>query len=166
MARLFDRNLRQVPSMTIQAQYRTFLDGLEKETGSFSAEKMKDVDSKELIKAFLAKPALYTNIEMIMQAISVGCIKLSEESVAESMISRYNIHNQELRKVSEETANNEMFIAYNGPEIGESNQLLVDALKEHFKHKDWHFVKQTGLFSSESKTVTRLLKKKGRLPFY
>ena len=78
------------------------------------------------------------------------------------MISRYNIHNQELRKVPEETGNNEMFIAYNGPEIGESNQLLV----EHFKHKDWHFVKQTGLFSSESKTVTRLLKKKGRLPFY
>ena len=63
-------------------------------------------------------PELYTNIKMVMQAICVGCIKLSFESVAESLISKYNIHNNKLRCISEETAQFEMFIAYNSPEIG------------------------------------------------
>ena len=49
---------------------------------------------------------MFTNVEMVMQAISVGCIKLS----AESMISKYNLHNTPLRSISEETAQDEMFI--------------------------------------------------------
>ena len=55
-----------------------------------------------------------------MHAICVGCIKLSVESVAELMILKYNIHNNEFRCISEETAHLEMFVAYNGPEQGES----------------------------------------------
>ena len=36
-----------------------------------------------------------------------------------------------------------MFVAYNGPEIGESDKLLSEALREHFfKPKGWHFVTQ------------------------
>ena len=66
-----------------------------------------------------------------MQAISVGCIKLSVDSVAESIISKYNLHNNPLRSISEETAQDEMFISYNGPEIGESDE----ALTKHFKPK-------------------------------
>ena len=49
----------------------------------------------------------------------MGCIKLGV-SVGESMISKYDIHNNELRCISEETAQSKMFVAYNGPEIGES----------------------------------------------
>ena len=65
-------------------------------------------------------PDLYRNIEMVMQAICDGCIKLSVESVAESMISKYNSHNNELRCIFEETAHLEMLVAYSGPEIEES----------------------------------------------
>ena len=43
----------------------------------------------------------YGNVEMV---ICVGCIKRTVESVAESMISKYNIHNNELRYIYEETA--------------------------------------------------------------
>ena len=38
-----------------------------------------------------------------MQAIFVACIKLSVEAVAEAMISKYNLHNNPLRRISEET---------------------------------------------------------------
>ena len=61
------------------------------ETKKYSIQKVEDIDSKEFIKNFLAKPKLFTNVEMVMQAISVACIKLSVESVAESMISKYNL---------------------------------------------------------------------------
>ena len=114
----------------------------------------------------MKKPHLYENIEMVMQAICVGCIKLSVESVAESMISKYNIHNNELRCISEETAQLEMFVAYNGPEIGDSDKLLSEALSEHFKPKGWHFVTNNALYSDEGKTAGRILKQKSRLPFF
>ena len=36
---------------------------------------------------------LYTEIDAVIQACIVGSIKISVESVAESIISKYNIHN-------------------------------------------------------------------------
>ena len=108
------------------------------------------------------KPDLYRNSVMVMQAICVGCIKLSVESIAESMISKYNIHNNELRCISEETAHLEMFVAYNGPKIGESDKLLIEALKEH----SMHFVTHNALYSDGGKTAGRILKKKSCLPFF
>ena len=163
---VIDRNLRQVPLTDIQTQFRVFLDRLLEETSSLSLKEAQELDSKELIRSFLKKPHLYENIEMVMQAICVGCIKLSVESVAESMISKYNIHNNELRCISEETAQLEMFVAYNGPEIGDSDKLLSEALSEHFKPKGWHFVTNNALYSDEGKTAGRILKQKSRLPFF
>jgi hypothetical protein len=58
------------------------------------------------------------------------CITLSEELVAELMISKYNIHNNDLRHKSEETAPLEMFVAYNRPERYDSDNLLSKALTE------------------------------------
>ena len=130
---VIDRNLRQLPLTDIQKQFRVFLDRLLEETSSLSLKEAQELDSKELIRSFLKKPHLYENIEMVMQAICVGCIKLSVESVAESMISKYNIHNNELRCISKETAQLEIFVAYNGPEIRDSDKLLSEALSEHFK---------------------------------
>ena len=82
-AHALDRNLRQVPLMNIQAQYRVFLDRLVEETSSLSLKEVKELKSKKLIRTFMMKPDLYKNIEMV---ICVGCIKLSVESVADSMI--------------------------------------------------------------------------------
>ena len=101
-----------------------------------------------------------------MHAICVGCIKLSVESVAELMILKYNIHNNEFRCISEETAHLEMFVAYNGPEIEESDKLLGEALTEHFMPKGWHFVTHNALYSDGGKTAGRILKKKSCLPFF
>ena len=134
-AHALDRNLTQVTLMNIQAQYRVFLDRLVEETSSLSRKEVKELDSEDLSRTFMIKPDPYRNIEMFLPSICVGCIKLSVESVAESMISKYNIHNNELRCISEETAQLEMLVAYNGPEIEESDKLLGEALTEHFMPK-------------------------------
>ena len=76
---------------------------------------------------------LYKGIELIMQACAVGAIKISVESVAESMISKYNIHNSNIRPIGEDTDVHEMIIDYNGPEIGEADDVLVKTLQLHFK---------------------------------
>ena len=57
-----------------------------------------------------------------------GAIKISIESVAESIISRYALHNRKIRKVYVSPANDEMFIAVNEPELGKAYALLVKAL--------------------------------------
>jgi protein-arginine kinase len=71
-AQALDRNLRQVPLMNVQAQFRVILDRLVEETSSLSLKDVKELDSKELIRKFLMKPDLYRNIEMVVQAIFVG----------------------------------------------------------------------------------------------
>ena len=127
-AQILDRNLLQATLTHLQAQFRVFLDRLEEETSNSSIEYLMKTDSKEIIKNFHAKADLFKNV----QAISVGCIKLSVESVAESIISKFNLHNNRLRSISEETAHDEMFLSYNyGLEIRESDGLLSEALARH-----------------------------------
>ena len=63
---------------------------------------------------------MYSGIEAVMQACVVGSIKTSVESVAESMISKYNIHNSKIRRITDDVADDEMIIDYNGPDIGEA----------------------------------------------
>ena len=67
---------------------------------------------------------LYDGIEIIMQATAVSAIKLSVESIVESFISVYNLHNNKLRPMEEETVDDEMMIHLNGPEIGECDNIL------------------------------------------
>ena len=72
------------------------------------------------------------------------------------MISKYNLHNNPLRRISEETAQvaqDEMFISYNGPEFGESDKLLSEALTKHFKPKAWHFANQNNLFENRNVAI-------------
>ena len=64
-------------------------------------EKLEDSDPKDLIELFLSDSKLYTCIELVLQACIV--IKISLESVAESMISKYNIHNSKIRPVDDIT---------------------------------------------------------------
>ena len=62
-----------------------------------------------------------------MRATYEACVKRSVESVAESVISVYNQHNCKIRNIGEQNANDELFVAYNGPEIGEVEEVLRDA---------------------------------------
>ena len=60
-------------------------------------------------------------------------IKISVESVAESMLSKHNIHNSKIRPVDDITVEHEMMIDYNRPDIGEADGVLIEALHMHFR---------------------------------
>ena len=72
-----------------------------------------------------------------------------------------------MRPIGEETVNDELFIAFNGPEIGEADQTLKSALDLHFSSRGgrWHF-STNSLFKTAGPTVTKKLQKKNKLNIY
>ena len=153
--------------MEISNQFRLFLSRLQEVTKDDSVTKLEKSDPKELIKKFMVNEDLYSGIEAVIQACVVGSIKISVESVAESMISKYNIHNSNIRSIADDIADDEMMIDYNGPDIGEADKLLIESLYLHFKdnRNGIHFY--TGnIFRSHGKTVENILSSKSRLPLY
>ena len=51
----------------------------------------------------------------------------------ESLIPNYNNHNSKIRRISDEIADFEMMIDYNGPESGEADILLMESPMLHFQ---------------------------------
>ena len=65
---------------------------------------------------------------------------MSVKIVSESFILVVNLHNTKLQPFDEESSDNELFVVYNGPEIGEAENILKEALALHFKDSHgWHF---------------------------
>ena len=54
----------------------------------------------------------------------------------------------------------------NGPEIGEADNTLKDALDRHFDVRPWHFLVNRNIFKTPGETVNDILNKKSKLPFY
>ena len=67
-----------------------------------------------------------------MHVTLVGAIKLSVEGVAESIISKYSIHNGKTRPIKDEAVNDEMFVDVNGPQLGEADEMLSKAFDMKF----------------------------------
>ena len=85
----------------------------------------------------------------------------------QSLISKYAIHNSKLRVIKDNTANDEMFISVNGPEIGEADPLLEKDLDRKFAgHRGWHFSTQQHLFRTSRKIVENILKHKNLMNIY
>ena len=99
-----DRNLRIIDKEVIENQFRVFLNRLQNETKSRPSDDLEKSDPKHLIQRFIKNEHLYAGIEMVMQATAVAAVKMSVESIAESFISIYNLHNNKLRPIGEETA--------------------------------------------------------------
>ena len=102
-----------------------------------------------------------------MRACYEACVKISDESIGESVISVYKKHNDKLRKLSEENVNDELFVALNGPELGEADEVLQKSLDLHFgkSFNGWHFVTNT-LFRTNGVVIDAMLKKKKKLGIY
>ena len=149
------RSVKCVERSEIENQFYKFTKRLEKITQHKSYEQLEKTDSKELIQTFGSSPSLYEGIELVMRATYEASVKLSVESVAESVISVYNLHNNQLRKLNEDTANDELFVAYNGPEIGEADEVLRQALNLHFSKTrgGWNF--STQLFKTAGVVVEK-----------
>ena len=64
------------------------------------------------------------------------------ESTVESMGSKLEHHNMEGRRITTEHLNEEVFVAWNGPEIQHCDNVLSTrgALNRYFGGKQWHFI--------------------------
>ena len=101
--------------------------------------------SKDLIRRYLCTDLeLFKGIEMVMAATVVGCIKFGLESVAESMISKYNLHSSDIRPISDDALHSEMIVNCNGPSINEADNILSEVASYYFSkqktNQGWRFV--------------------------
>ena len=161
-----ERGLREIDETELENQFATFINRLGKVVEQKSIEEIDKIDPKKLIKQFMNDPTLYEGVEMVMQATLAAAIKMSVESIAESVISKYANHNTKIRPIADTTANDEMFIAVNGPEIGEADNVLTKALNLKFGSSSWHFSVQQNLFRTSGPTVGKLLNKKSSFNIY
>ena len=81
------RSIRDVEDDDIKSQFHTFLKRLEAAVSDRKIEDLELTDPKLLIKLFSSSSSLFDGIEIIMRATYEACIKISVESVAESVIS-------------------------------------------------------------------------------
>ena len=164
------RSLRNIPSSIITNQFKIFIQRLHEETKNMTNDQIKKTDSKELIKRFLKTDLyLYKDIEMIMAAAVVGCIKLGLESIAESMISKYNIHSSYIRPISDDSVHNEMVIDCNGPSINEADDVLSEAASYYFSQQksknDWNFVTNNNINGRHGTVIKKKFSIHSRFPF-
>ena len=133
----------------------------------------KTIDSKRLIKEFLADEKLFTGVELTLHSIVTSAVKVSVESVVESLVSRYEVHFDAKRQLKEDHALEEMEIAENGPELVHADRLLSLAMDKYWKEKDsadgtWHFCHNTNdirTYCKYSKVVKKLMNVKPKFPF-
>ena len=155
------RSVKSVEEDEIQSQFYVFLKRLEIVTKADTNEILDKKDPKELIKLFSSSPQLYEGIELLMRATYEACIKISVESVgdSESIISIYNQHQSKIRNISEDNANDELLISFNGPEVGEADNILKQALDLHFAKygKGWHFTTNSP-FKTSGATFIKVLR--------
>ena len=69
------------------------MDRLYKEFEDKILDDIKEADSKQKIIKLLGTPAHFREIEVVLQATVIDAIKISVESVAESIISKYALNN-------------------------------------------------------------------------
>ena len=97
-------------------------------------DELKSTDAKVLIKKFFdPKKKLYHGIEMIMKA----SVKMSCESVLESLVSIYKNYFDARRNMNEENTSE----ALNGPNLAHSTSIIKEAMDSYWKPKGspWHF---------------------------
>jgi hypothetical protein len=142
------RSLNNVTDNEIQRQYRQFLKTLEELTKDYSFVQLNVTDPKDILKQlFDPDRALYNNIEMVMQAISVCCVKVSCESGLESLVSIFENHFDARRNMNEDSTAQEFMIAVNGPNLSHADSVIKDAMNSYWQSKGsaWHFFRTSVL---------------------
>ena len=122
------------------------------------------LDSKEIIQSILKKEniALFRNVKVIIHLICVACVKVSVESVVESLVSRYEKYFDSSRQPTEQHSLDEMIIAENGTLPHHADEMLGRAMNQ-----DWRVAnRETHSYTGNCcKVVGKLLDQKSKLPF-
>ena len=129
-----------------------------------------------MIKALLKnESALHEGVEVIVHLICVAAIKVSIESVAESLVSRYETHFNSSRQSNELNSLEEMIISEKGPLLQHADPILEKAMSLYWKNAgqdsngEWHFLRKSNDIRSytggSSKVVGKLLDAQSKLSF-
>ena len=165
--RIITRLLKKVDDESLSLQHIWFLRSLMELTNKMSIEDLQKTNSKTLIKQFVDDKNCYTGVEFIIHGVLVASIKVSVESVAESMISKYALHFSKLRNLNEEKVHYEMMIDVNGPEIGECDAILKESLNHYFSGEKWHFnTSSAAAFRTSGVATTKVLSNKSKMMIY
>ena len=163
-------SVSKISDNDIKENYIRFSKKLEIHINKYDLDK---ISSMNLIKDFINTDLrLFEDIEITMHCICVASIKISVESVVESLISRYEKHFHPAIQLPEENALEEMIIAENGPCLAKSASVLEAAMNDYWtsttKNGHWHFLRSTKLeefIKEEGKTLRKLLNEKSPLTF-
>ena len=68
-----------------------------------------------------------------------AAVKISVESVVESLVSRYEKHYPSSRQMAEEHTLEEMSLSENGPLLHQAESILKRAMDNYWKGGPWHF---------------------------
>ena len=107
---------------------------------------IKSLNNKDMIRSFLSESLkLYENVEVIIHIITVAAVKISVESVVESLVSQYTNHLTSTRQGTDEShALEEMIISENGPLLQHADGIIEEAMTAYWNSKKvsgWHFVR-------------------------
>ena len=84
--------------------------------------------------------------ESHIHLICVACIKVSPESVIESLVSRYEKHFHSSRQPTKQHSLDKMIIAENGPLLHHADEILERAMNQYLRvaNRDgkWHFLRR------------------------
>ena len=161
--------LENIADMEIKENFAKFLKVMEVVT-----KNMKDteLDSKCLIKLLLSDQNLSCGIELTLQSVVTAAVKISVESVVESLVSRYETHFDKKRQLQETHALEEMEIAENGPHLVHADKILKTAMNKYWAENStdgvWHFCHKSSdirTYSNHSKVVQKFLNAKPKFPF-
>ena len=91
------------------------------------------LDSKEIIQSILKKEniALHRNFKVIIHLICVACVKVSVESIVESLVSRYEKHFDSSRQPTKQDSLDEIIIAENEPLLHHADEILERAMCQY-----------------------------------
>ena len=115
----------------------------------------------------------FENVRVMVHVILTACVKVSVESIVESLVSRYENHFTSSRQLTEENALNEMIISENGPNLHEANGILERALNKYWsansQNGQWHFVRSgeniKSYLGGSSKVIGKMLSEPSKFPF-
>ena len=115
---------------------------------------------------------VFKEVRVIVHVILTACVKISVESIVESLVSRYENHFTSSRQLTEEHALDEMIISENGPNLHEADSILERAMNRYWSENSqngkWHFIRSgeniKNYLGGSSKVVGKMLSEPSKLP--
>ena len=140
------------PKDDISKLFREFIVVLEEVfvTGVLNFDVSK-LQNRKLIQFMISKEGStkFKNVKVIIHIIISASVKISAESIVESLVSRYEHHFNSYRQLDEANANalNKMIISENGPALHDADTLLERAMHKYWLEKSvngkWHFIRES-----------------------